>query len=145
MTSIADLQQGSPEKTSDLILIVEDDEATREFLTICITSETSCRVLAVASGVEALQRVEEIIKARPSLFILDFHLPNMNGLQLYDRLHGLKEFEHVPTIILTASTLDEQMQSTIAERGVETLLKPFDLDDLLRCIEEILMRSTQLT
>jgi CheY-like chemotaxis protein len=143
MTSMLDLKQSSPEKSShEFILVVEDDAAISELLAICIEEETSYHTLSVTSGEETLRRIEELKETRPLLFILDLLLPTMNGVQLYDRLHSIKEFEHVPAIFLTAATPDKQMQSTIAERGLEILPKPFDLADLLRCIDQALQRRT---
>jgi DNA-binding NtrC family response regulator len=126
------------------ILIVEDDEDTREMLTVCIESETSYCVMSFENAEEALERLPEIREAKPRLFILDFRLSTLTGVELYDSMHALKEFEHIPAIIITAASLNLQLDRAIAERNLTLLLKPFDVDDLIGSIEGILIGPGQL-
>jgi CheY-like chemotaxis protein len=126
------------------ILVVEDDEDTREMLTVCIESETSYHVMPLSNAEETLERLPEIREAKPRLFILDYQLSILTGLELYDSLHALKEFEHIPAIIITAATLNLQLDRAIAQRKIILLLKPFDVDELIGCIERILIGPGQL-
>ncbi len=126
--------------TAPLIVVVEDDEATREVVQIVIESETHYRTLLIPSGKETLQQIEEIKRARPGLFLLDFQLPFMNALDLYDQLHTIPELRDVPTIIMTASTISDVQQEAIAARRIEIFWKPFEVQDLLACIGRALHR-----
>lgn len=126
------------------ILVVEDDEDTRDMLTACIELETSYRVLSLAGAEEVFQGLREIQEAKPRLFILDFHLVACTGLELYDSLHALKEFAHVSAIIITATTLNLELERAIEQRKLTLLLKPFDVDELLGRIERILIGPGQL-
>src|SRR3979411_3135561 len=67
------------------ILIVEDDDSTATFLTLAIAQETSYQVLHATTGVRALEIVRHI---KAGLFIIDYLLPDMNGIVLYDYLHA---------------------------------------------------------
>ena len=127
--------------TAPLIVVVEDDEATREVVQIVIESETSYRTLLIPGGKETLQRLEEIKQARPGLFLLDFQLPFMNALDLYDRLHTIPELRDVPAIIMTASTISEAQQEAIAARHIEICWKPFEVQELLDCIKRAFYQS----
>jgi CheY-like chemotaxis protein len=60
----------------------------------------------------------------------------MTALELYDRLCVTAELENVPTIIITADHLDEETQRALAERNIRLLEKPFDLSELISCIEQ---------
>lgn len=135
----------APDAHQRTILVVEDYEDTRDFLDVLINTETSYRVLSIADGDETLERVEELAAIQPVLFIFDFQLPAMTALHLYDRLHGFKVFEHIPAIIITAITPTPEMESAIRARGLELLPKPFDVEDLLRCIEQALQHRLQST
>jgi CheY-like chemotaxis protein len=144
MTSLLDLKHDtSKEASREVILVVEDDESIREMLTLCIETETPYRVLSMESGKETLQRIEEVKAAHPVLFILDYFLPSMTAFQLYDHLHGLAEFAHVPAIILTAASPNLGIDTAVAERGITMLAKPFELDKLFDCIAQAL-RSSQV-
>lgn len=121
---------------SRCILLVEDDEATREVLSDLIESEASCRVLALESAEAALQHLEEIKAANPFLFVLDLQLPGLDALELYDQLHSLTEFAHQHTIIITAVTLNLARELAVNKRGLTLLRKPFDMEVLLAYIEQ---------
>jgi DNA-binding NtrC family response regulator len=113
------------------ILIVEDDDSTATFLTLAIAQETPYQVLHATTGVRALEIVRHI---KAGLFIIDYLLPDMNGVVLYDHLHALEGLEAVPAIILTAISL-ERLREEIQQRHLLSLAKPFDLDTLLEIIE----------
>ena len=115
-----------PAKT---ILVVEDDELIGTFLAEAISQETAYHPLLVSDGFEALRVTHDI---KPSLFLLDYRLPKMSGVELYDQLHAREGLETVPAIILSANLPLQEL----TKRGLEGLKKPFDLDQLLQEIEK---------
>lgn len=117
------------------ILFVEDDEATREIFQDILEAETPYPTLTMRSAEETLHRLEEVKQAHPCLLLLDFHLSGMNALDLYDRLHATQELRDVPAVVLTAGTLSEQQQAALAARHIAICWKPFEVQDLLDCIE----------
>jgi hypothetical protein len=58
----------------------------------------------------------------------------MQGLDLYDRLHAIKELEHVPAIIVSAVLPKRELE----QRNLIGINKPFDMDRLLDAIEHVL-------
>jgi CheY-like chemotaxis protein len=114
------------------ILLVEDDEAISEFLSRLIEQETPYKALHVTDAAEALQVVASI---KPSLLILDYQLPGINGLELFDRLHSIEGLEMVPTIMVSANF---PSRKAIQQRQITFIQKPFDLPDLLTAIDELL-------
>src|SRR6266568_2291572 len=75
----------------------------------------------------------------PCLFILDYGLPGMNGIELYDHLHLNRELEPIPAILITANRHIPQQQ--IRQRQLITFMKPFELDSFLDTIETLLASS----
>lgn len=145
MTSVFDMRlESEMEATVGTILIVEDDDAIREFLTHCIETETPHHALPLANQEEVFQHLDTLKETSIVLFIFDLSLLMLTAIDLYDRLCGLIEHEHVPAIILTTLRPEWTIESAIIKRGLKLLLKPFDVDDLLRSIEEALTRPTQL-
>jgi CheY-like chemotaxis protein len=114
-----------------LILIVEDDDAIGEVLVNAIQSETPYQVSLVADGFQALKMVQDI---KPQLFLLDYQLPRMNGVELYDQLHALDGLEHVPTLMLSANAPTGELEL----RHVEYINKPFELEEVLQAILRLL-------
>ncbi len=114
-----------------ITLIVEDDTSIGEVLVYAISQATPYTALTVTDGFEAL----EIIKGvKPDLFILDYQLPRMTGIELYDRLHCLQGLENIPTIIMSANL----PESAIRQRHLIGIKKPFELDELLDTIEKLI-------
>jgi CheY-like chemotaxis protein len=120
-----------PDENVKMILVVEDDAGIGSFLVQAITQETPYLALLVSDGFQALNAVANV---KPSLFILDYQLPRMNGIELYDRLHTTKEMEHVPAIIISARLPRKEIE----ERKIVGMNKPLELDDLLKTIEKLL-------
>jgi len=128
-------QNKEQEKRS--ILIVEDDMTNGEVLSLIITHETDCHPLVVTNADDALKIVQH---NKPNLFILDYHLPGLNGIQLYNKLHAIAEFDVTPAIFLSAS----QIESMTEPLNVAFIEKPFELDALVHTIHKLLPPSCSL-
>lgn len=113
------------------VLIVEDDESIGEVFTIAIGEETAYNPIVVADALLALEVVKE---RKPDLLVLDFRLPQMTGIELYDQIHSVQSQSTFPTIITSASNIENE----IGNRNVRVLLKPFEIDELLTMIKELL-------
>ncbi|GAC1568318.1 MAG: hypothetical protein NVS3B14_17150 [Ktedonobacteraceae bacterium] len=117
------------------IFIVEDDDAISDFLVRLIEQETSYKALHATDATQALHAVSSI---KPSLFILDYHLPGIDGLELHDRLHSIKGLETVPTLMVSATFPSRR---ALQERQILFIKKPFELSDLLNAIEKVVARQ----
>jgi len=123
--------------TSKVILVVEDDGANAELLMQVLLRETPYQAYLATDGIAALQLIGHV---KPDLFILDYRLPGMNGIQLYDSLHRCGEFKETPVLMLSACL--EYYQEEIGSHNLVALAKPFDVDNLLFLIEEVLAHSS---
>ncbi|HTK08130.1 MAG TPA: response regulator [Ktedonobacteraceae bacterium] len=118
-----------------LILIVEDDFATGEVLALAISQETSYRSRLVATGREALQFVQQV---KPGLIILDYRLPDMTGVALYDQMQTNEALKMIPVVLMSAIDRSDE----VALRDITLINKPFDLDDFLTTIERLVAGCT---
>jgi CheY-like chemotaxis protein len=66
-----------------VILVVEDDSANAELLMHVLLQETPYQVYLAPDGKVALQLMSHV---KPDLFILDYRLPGMTGIELYESL-----------------------------------------------------------
>ena len=124
---------GESQATTKTILLVEDDPYISSFLVEAIAQETPYRVIVASDSNAALKLVRH---SEPSLFVLDYGLPGMNGIELYDRLHINPELAAIPAVLITANRSAPQQQ--IRQRQLITFLKPFELDSFLETIETLL-------
>jgi len=118
------------------ILVVEDDEDLGELILEVLEREefqnkTRCHVVLAIDGREAL-KVMDIIK--PNLFLLDYYLPRMNGLDLYDRLHAMDGLQEVPAIFISANPPMREIE----KRKLIGMRKPFNLRELVHVVEQLL-------
>jgi DNA-binding NtrC family response regulator len=118
----------APAKT---ILLVEDDAVVTQLLIQMITQETPHQVFSVPDAPEALDLVKNI---KPELLILDYWLPTIHGIELYDRLHNTEGLEKVPTIMLSVNAPLKE----IKQRQIFFIRKPFDMFKLLQAIDNLL-------
>lgn len=116
---------------NSLILIVEDDAAIADFLQQLIDEETPYSSMVVSDSLQALEKVQQI---SPCLFLLDYRLPGLNGVELYDRLQTIEETQGVPAIMMSATLPTEELQ----KRGIYSLRKPMDIGNVIRMITHAL-------
>ena len=88
MPLATELVAGEAQATTNTILLVEDDPHIGSFLEQAIEQETPYRAIVTGDGHAALRLVRHFT---PRLFILDYGLPDMNGIELYDRLHNKQD------------------------------------------------------
>ncbi len=130
----ASMQNGNLRDT-DTIFIVEDDPAVGSMLSDIILQETSHYPVLLTDGLQVLKLTQHI---KPCLFLIDYYLPKINGLELYDQLYARKELRDIPAIIIDSSLQDHQ--HAIEERGIIALSKPFELDEFLITLQAVLAR-----
>ena len=118
------------QERTKLILMVEDDADIGIILEQIIVQETFYVSLLVTSAFQALQLIHDIT---PDLLLLDYQLPGMNGIELYDRLHATKGLEEIPAIMVSARLPRQEL----ALRNIVGMSKPLDLDELLEAIEQL--------
>ncbi len=106
------------------VLVVDDDEAIRDFLSYMLTEE-GFEVVVAAHGAEALDRIEQSL---PQVILLDMRMPVMDGWQ-FASAYRQRPGPHVPIICMTAAHDAVQRAAQIGAQGV--LPKPFDVDTLL--------------
>ena len=114
------------------ILLVEDDSIISELLIQMITQETPYKVFSVPDALAALDLVKNI---KPQLLILDYWLPIIHGIELYDRLHDTEGLEEVPAIMLSVNAPLRE----INQRHMTYIKKPFDMLKLLDAIHRLIV------
>jgi CheY-like chemotaxis protein/prolyl-tRNA editing enzyme YbaK/EbsC (Cys-tRNA(Pro) deacylase) len=131
----AEPPNGQPDgKTSAFILIVEDEPVTNDALCQLLQREGfECR--GVGDGRHAVVLATE---TRPSAILLDLMLPDMSGLEVYERLRRTGPLKRTPVIVVTAVD-----SAAARQRGWELgadayLVKPVNLEALVAELRDIL-------
>jgi FixJ family two-component response regulator len=118
-----------------IVFVVDPDPSVRESLEQLVRS-AGWRAETFASAQEFLARPRSVV---PSCLILDVTLPDLNGLELQERIAS--ERTDMPIIFLTGNT-DIAITVRAMKRGaLEFLTKPFDAGALLTGIQQAIKRS----
>jgi DNA-binding response OmpR family regulator len=117
--------------SSKLIFIVEDDEEIGNLLLQIIEQETIHKAI---HHVNARNALDALARTIPHLLLIDYSLPDMNGLELYDWLQSFDHLKHVSTILMSARNPPVE---EIHRRSIIFLRKPFAVTELLAIIKKL--------
>jgi len=112
--------------TSYRLLIVEDDPDISAMLQEYFERQ-GYRVRATAWGEEAIAQCRE---APPDLILLDVHLPDIDGFEVFARLRGHFRHHLLPVIFLTERRGRDEKLTGLELGAVDYITKPFDLEEL---------------
>ena len=109
-------------------MVVDDNADIRNLLSLILTSE-SYEVLVVESGAELL---EKIASFRPDLLLLDIMMPHISGFEVLElvRSHLDASLSAIPVVMITAKSLDEDVNRAIALGATSYIVKPFRAETL---------------
>ena len=115
------------------ILIVEHDPSQGESFIHHFSCKPHYYAKLVTSAAAALDFVKHI---KPNLFLLEYHLPDIDGLALYDLLHETNELASIPAIVFGVP-LPTQALAVIKTQRLVLLSTPIDLEGLERDIVQL--------
>ncbi len=127
-----DARHTSEEDTIKTVLIVEDDEDISLALSHVLKEETPYQVIVARDGFAALKIIRAIL---PDLFVVDYQMPAMDGLELVDALRVKPELAQVPILFMSARPPWPELK----QRHLLCLEKPFELDAFARQVKELLL------
>lgn len=116
------------------VLVVEDDDPTRDLLTGLLT----LRRYAVVEAATFDQALHAVVSDPVDVVLLDLLLGHdKSGLLILDQLRSRPDKARVPVIIVTGVTLTEDDEDRIRSAGAYVFYKPVDSDELLAYVERL--------
>jgi DNA-binding response OmpR family regulator len=112
------------------IFIMDDDLSLQSMLAYAL-QQRGYTVETARDGREGLSRLETL---QPRLVISDVMMPNMDGVELFNRLKGRLQEDGIPVIMMTALSRKPWFADLEAE-GAVFLQKPFDIDRFVDMVE----------
>ncbi len=116
-----------------VVLVVEDDPDIGAFLVQAIQQETPSQAVLATDGQEALDLIQLFM---PDALVLDYNLPAMTGIALYDSVRARTKRADIPALLITAFSF--KCEKEARARHLPLLKKPFELSDLLNQVEQLL-------
>jgi len=116
------------------VLITDDDQKLLKMLKRTLAYE-NMDVLTASNGVEALEIVRD---QQPDVMILDWMMPEMDGLELIERLRDMNK--RLPILMLTARDAIEDRVDGLESGADDYLVKPFAPAELVARVHALLRR-----
>lgn len=119
------------------ILLVDDNPAVRRYLRAILEQQESWRVCGEArTGAEALERV---LQSPPDLILLDYQMPDLNGVEIARQISGL--CPKVPILMVTLH-LSNQLAEAARQAGVRGACAKQDIGSVVQAVEALLHEET---
>jgi CheY-like chemotaxis protein len=119
-------------------ILVADDESHILHVVSMKLRNAGYRVLTARDGREALEMAHH---EKPDLIITDYHMPELSGLDLCQKLKEEPATAGIPAILLTARGYNLEPQDT-EKSGIQCMIsKPFSPRQLLATVNELLQRA----
>ena len=120
------------------VLIVEDEQDIAGLIKHTLERSGDAEAQVVGTGDAALKAVTE---RAPDLIILDLNLPVVSGLEVCRILRSRADVPHVPIIMLTARTSEDDRVSGLDQGADDYVTKPFSLRELSARVRAVLRRG----
>ncbi|MGI0479505.1 response regulator [Geminocystis sp. CENA526] len=127
----------NPEES--IILLVDDLKQNLKLLTFILEAENYQTSFAL-SGKDALERLNVLT---PDLILLDLMMPDMNGLEVCEKIKSNSEYKDIPIIFLTASQEEHHLVEAYKLGAADYVTKPFKKPELLMRIASQLIIKNQ--
>ena len=114
-----------------IILVVDDDLDISQVLKSLLEERESYQVMLATNGFQALNLVRNV---KPDLFLFDYRLPGMDGMELYHLLHADRALMDIPVLFLSANASRDLFE----KEHLPYLKKPFELEDVFHKVETLL-------
>ncbi len=123
----------APQRKKPVLLIVEDNEDFRFYLKDNLKLQYT--IVEAKNGREGLERA---LAGMPDLIVSDIMMPEMNGVEMCRRIRSHQRTSHIPVIMLTARTAEEQKIDGFSSGASDYVTKPFNFEILQSRIHNLI-------
>lgn len=128
-------QPGPTETEKELVLLVDDDDELRAFLKSLLIKYY--RVETAKNGMEGLQKAQDLL---PDLVVSDIMMPEMDGIEMLEKLKSGLSTSHIPVVLLSARQSIESQIEGLKAGADFYITKPFNADFLFASVRNLLQK-----
>ncbi len=126
---------------SDKLLLVDDEPGLREAVQAYLC-DSGFTVEVATNGQEGWEKLQQDI---PDLVISDIMMPEVDGYQLLKQMREDPRLKSIPVVFLTARGMTSDRIQGYQARCDAYISKPFDPDELVAVVENLLARRSNVT
>jgi YesN/AraC family two-component response regulator len=115
------------------VLLVEDDEDFRFYL-----KDNLAPLFTVVEATNGREGWQKALSAQPDLVVSDVNMPLMDGLELSKKIKGDERVRHIPVILLTALSGEQDQLRGLGMGVNDYISKPFNVEILISRIRNLL-------
>lgn len=118
------------------IMTIDDSPTIRRLIHVT-ASMAGYTVIEAENGEDALTKLKEQ-EEKINLFIVDVHMPIMDGITFVKRLRQISQYNKTPVIMLTTESQKTKKQEGKSAGATGWMLKPFKQDVLLKVLQRMI-------
>lgn len=124
--------------TQPVVLYVEDDFRNRRIMELLLKGTMDLpHVHLFEDSRDFVNRVR-VLTPKPTIILLDIHVPPHNGFEMLTMLRQLPEFNGTPIVALTASVMNEEVDM-LRTAGFDSIIaKPIDIDTFPSLLDRVM-------
>jgi DNA-binding response OmpR family regulator len=119
--------------TQRTIVIVEDEPDTAEMFSEMLNLR-GCNVIKSYGGASAISLIST---SKPDAVVLDIMMPDLSGLEVLKFIRRDPRLAHIPVIIVSAKSLEEDIKIGLEAGASLYLTKPVAFQDLIAAVEDV--------
>ncbi len=134
-SNASELPAESPAYRQRLLHYIEDNETNVEVMRGMLLRRPQVRLNVSGSGLDGLAAMRQ---QRPSLILLDMHLPDIDGLELLRHLKDDDDLGDIPVVVVSADATAPRVEAALTAGAAHYVTKPLNLQGFLAILDEIL-------
>jgi two-component system alkaline phosphatase synthesis response regulator PhoP len=119
------------------VMIIDDEQDLKEMLSLLLESN-GFKTVSASNGKDALKILKQL-EQKPDLVIIDMFMPEMSGRQVCENIRKDEKLKDLKLAFLTVAAFSGYGKQMLKELNVlDYILKPYDIDDLIRRINKMI-------
>lgn len=131
--------QAASGKKEHTVLLVEDNEDFLFYL-----KDNLREYFNIAEAVNGREGWQKTLSVHPDIIVSDISMPAMNGIELCGKIKQDPRTKHIPVVLLTALTCEEQQLQGLETGAADYMTKPFNFEILVSKIKNLLRQQQSL-
>ena len=114
------------------ILYIEDNLANLQLVKIALQGEKEIRLISASNGESGLDMA---VNHRPDLILMDIHLPDTNGVRIFEKLQSIPETKDIPVVAVSADAMEDDIDRVLKSGFQGYITKPIDVSRFLNVVK----------